>query len=342
MRRRLILFTITFSAFYLLLHLAYDIPNIIHGSSRFMGGVDTAGGLFTRGVDFVFAYLFAVVPYLTFRHYYPGKRFAPIFFVLMTLLPVVFFFSYGIESELLRKISTGTSRPALRLRFYFLDHLFYIVLYVIYGIAFYFIRYAYFREMQQKELLLQNRESELSFLRSQINPHFLFNSLNNIYSLVYLQSPHSLEAIAGFSELLRYMLYDTTQDVPLEKEVFYIRQFISLHELKNEQVSSTRFDVTGPVQNVFIPPLLLIPFVENAFKHGSAAEEQIVLSLETDAKRTTFYCQNKKNTGRKDPTGGIGLQNVRRRLQLLYPGKHNLSVMDGPELFIVKLELDHD
>lgn len=342
MRRRLILFTITFAAFYLLLHLAYDIPNIIHGSSRFMGGVDTARGLLTRGADFVLAYLFAAIPYLVFCRYYPGKKFAPMVFLLLILLPVVFFISYGIEGEWLRKVNTGSSRSSLRLRFYFLDHLFYIILYVIYGIAFYFIRYAYFREMQQKELMLQNRESELSFLRSQINPHFLFNGLNNIYSLVYLQSSHSLEAIAGFSDLLRYMLYDTTQDVPLEKEVFYIRQFISLHELKNEQASATRFEVTGPVQNVFVPPLLLIPFVENAFKHGSASDEQIVLSLETNGKHTTFYCQNKKTTGRKDATGGIGLQNVRRRLQLLYPGKHDLSVIDGPELFIVKLELDHD
>jgi len=138
------------------------------------------------------------------------------------------------------------------------------------------------------------------------------------------------------------MLYDTMQDVSLEKEVYYIRQYISLQELKHETNSKVRFDVSGSLQRIFIPPLLLIPFVENAFKHGDAEGDEMVISVKTEGSSTSFYCQNKKNLNRKDATGGIGLQNVKRRLQLLYPGKHELSVMDGPDLFIVKLKIDHD
>ncbi|MET0463503.1 MAG: histidine kinase [Chitinophagaceae bacterium] len=341
MRLKPLLFLFIFAAFYILLHLAYDMPYIIYGNSRFIGGVDTRIGLARRLIDIAGSSLFALIPYFLFFRFYPDKKWGRILLALLIILPMVFFLGYWLEGLANWKLrSANTSFP--RLRSYFLDHLFYIILYVIYGIAVYFIRYAYFREIQQKELALQNRESELSFLRSQINPHFLFNGLNNIYSLVYLQSPNSLEAIAGFSDLLRYMLYDTTQDVPLEKEVHYIRQYISLQELKQGGGIRSKFDVQGPTDRTFIPPLLLIPFVENAFKHGAPEDDEIIVSIQTAARQTTFYCQNKKSAHRKDASGGIGLHNVRRRLELLFPGKHQLSIMDGPVFFMVKLEIDHE
>jgi hypothetical protein len=341
MRLKPFLFLFIFAVFYLLLHLAYDMPYIIHGSSRFMGGIDTRLGLARRLIDVCSSTLFALIPYLVFFRFYPEKKWGRILLLLFIALPLIFFMGYWIEGWANLKLRS-TYSSFTRLRTYFLDHLFYIILYVIYGIAFYFIRYAYFREIQEKELALQNRESELSFLRSQINPHFLFNGLNNIYSLVYLQSPNSLEAIAGFSDLLRYMLYDTTQDVPLDKEVHYIRQYIALQELKQEGSVRSRFEVQGAMSKIFIPPLLLIPFVENAFKHGAQEDDEIMISIQSAASQTTFYCQNKKSTHRKDASGGIGLQNVKRRLELLFPGKHRLSIMDGPVFFIVKLEIDHE
>jgi two-component system, LytTR family, sensor kinase len=341
MRLKPFLFLFIFAAFYVLLHLAYDMPYIIHGNSRFIGGIDTRLGLARRFIDICSSSLFAMISYFIFFRFYPEKKWFRILLLLLLILPVIFFAGYWLEGWVNLKLRTPYSSFP-RLRTYFLDHLFYIILYVIYGIAFYFIRYAYFREIQQKELALQNRESELSFLRSQINPHFLFNGLNNIYSLVYLQSPNSLEAIAGFSDLLRYMLYDTTQDVPLEKEVHYIRQYIALQELKQEGNLRTRMEVKGELDKIFIPPLLLIPFVENAFKHGTTEDDEIIISIGSSALATTFYCQNKPGSHRKDTTGGIGLQNVKRRLELLFPGRHRLSIMDGPVFFIVKLEIDHE
>lgn len=329
MSKRWLLFSLCFIAFYYLLHLAYDMPDIIHGSSRFMDWPADTHELVFRIADIINSFLFALIPYLILFYYYPKKQIAIALCFILLALPVLFFIRYWLEA------------PPVRLRTYFYMNVFYIILYAVYGMAFYFIRYSYFKEMQQKDLVLQNRESELSFLRSQINPHFLFNSLNNIYSLVYLQSPHSLEAISGFSDLLRYMLYDTLQDVPLAKEVNYIRQYIALQKLRHESPIQVSFKATGPLEEVFVPPLLLIPFVENAFKHGTVDEEEIMIILDTDRKQTRFYCQNKKLAGKKDSTGGIGLQNVKRRLELLYPGKHHLSIMDGPVLFIIKLEIDH-
>lgn len=341
MSKRWLLFSFCFIAFYYLLHLAYDIPNIIHGSSGFMAWPNNVRGLALRIANLATSFLFALIPYLILFYYFPKKKIIIALCCILLALPVLFFLRYWVEEAVTMQDRIALFTPSVRLRTYFQNHIFYIILYAVYGMAFYFIRYSYFKEIQQKDLLLQNRESELSFLRSQINPHFLFNSLNNIYSLVYLQSPHSLEAIAGFSDLLRYMLYDTLQDVPLAKEVHYIHQYIALQKLRHESPLNANFKTTGPLEEVFIPPLLLIPFVENAFKHGATDEEEIMIMLDTDKKQTRFYCQNKKMTGKKDGTGGIGLQNVKRRLELLYPGKHHLAVMDGPVLFIIKLEIDH-
>ena len=341
MSKKWLLFFLCFLLFYYLLQLAYDMPNIIHGSSRFMGWPASAAGFAWRIADIGNSFLFALIPYLLLHAYYPKKKIAIAILCILLAVPVLFFMRYWIEGFIVLKDRTGLFVASVRLRTYFYNHLSYIILYTVYGMVFYFIRYSYFREMQQKDLMLQSRESELSFLRSQINPHFLFNSLNNIYSLVYLQSPHSLQAIAGFSDLLRYMLYDTQQDVPLQKETHYIHQYIALQKLRYESPIKANFQATGPLDDVFIPPLLLIPFVENAFKHGTVEEEEIVLMLDTDRRQTRFYCQNKKMVAKKDSTGGIGLQNVKRRLELLYPGKHHLSVMDGPVFFIIKLEINH-
>jgi sensor histidine kinase YesM len=215
-------------------------------------------------------------------------------------------------------------------------------LYIIYGIVFYFIRYSYYKEMQQRELLLQNRQSELSFLRSQINPHFLFNSLNNIYSLAYQQSDRVLPAISGLSDLLRYMLYDANEKVPLEKELAYIRKYIDLQRLRFGQPIQADLHVAGKTDEVSIPPLLLIPFVENAFKHGDLSNGSgLQINIYTSDQKLHVLCYNKKGSQAKDAGGGIGLENVKRRLSLLYPGKHVLAVEDKNDFFSVNLELNY-
>ncbi|MET0638157.1 MAG: sensor histidine kinase [Chitinophagaceae bacterium] len=329
--------------FYYLVQLTYDMPNIVNGHLGFLrwpsGGRSIISGLTDLGIYF----LFALVPYQILFKFFPRKRILEAIGIILLCLPLLFLLRYASEELWVLKSGRNSQGPVTRLRTYFTGHIFYIILYSVYGMTFYFIRYAYYRELQQKELELQNRESELSFLRSQINPHFLFNSLNNIYSLVYLKSEHSLEAIAGFSELLRYMLYDTLQDVPLEREVDYIRKYIDLQQLRYEYPVKTDLQVKGNLEDVFIPPLLLIPFVENAYKHGVVSEQGdgIVISIDAGSSEVRFYCQNKISRDKKDLTGGIGLRNLRRRLQLLYPGKHQLEIMDGPVYFIVKLELNH-
>jgi ligand-binding sensor domain-containing protein len=197
----------------------------------------------------------------------------------------------------------------------------------------------------KNELVAQNHASELALLRSQINPHFLFNTLNNIYSLVYQKADTAPEAVMKLSEIMRYMLYDSgVEKVALSKEINYLESFIELHRLRIRDKSFIEFNVTGNVNSLLIPPMLLVPFVENAFKHGTkqAKTPGIKIDLAIDGSDITFEVKNyyKKDNSNKDKIGGIGLPNVKRRLELLFNGRHNLFISDANDEFYVKLELN--
>lgn len=331
MKMKLWLLLFGFVACYFIIHLAYDLPNLLSGNPRFTRLPDSSASLIYILADMAVSFFYALIPYLALHYFYPGKnRFLAFAFILVSM-PLLFLFHYWILDG-----------KYFRLRFFFNDHLFYSAIFIIYGTIFYFIRYAYFKELQQRELMLQNRQSELSFLRSQVNPHFLFNSLNNIYSLAYQQSDRVLPAIAGLSDLLRYMLYDANEKVPLEKELEYIRKYIDLQRLRFEQPVKAELMVAGNTEEVLIPPLLLIPFVENAFKHGEfTGDNGLFINIYTSDQKLHVHCRNKKGKQRKDSGGGIGLENVKRRLSLLYPGKHILLVEDKNDFFTINLELHY-
>ena len=195
------------------------------------------------------------------------------------------------------------------------------------------------------ELMLEKQSGELALLRSQINPHFLFNTLNNIYSLVYKKSEDAPEAVMKMSSIMRYMLYDaTTDNVLLEKEIEYLKSFIELEKLRIRHKDFVELHISGNVEGRTIAPMLLIPFVENAFKHGSKSVESpgILINLSIGPQQIMFDVSNhvrKNPTITKDQVGGIGLTNIRRRLNLLYPGKHKLEISTSEEMYIVQLIL---
>ena len=193
------------------------------------------------------------------------------------------------------------------------------------------------------ELVNQTQTSELALLRSQVNPHFLFNTLNNIYSLVCKKSPDAPEAIMKLSSIMRYMLYDANTDVVLlEKEIEYLESFIELQKLRIRNTDFVELRIEGPIENKTIAPMLLIPFVENAFKHGSKTGPLpgIRIHLTASSHLILFEVSNnvKKNViGTKDTIGGIGLQNIKRRLEILYPGKYTLETNQDNDLYRIKL-----
>ncbi len=195
------------------------------------------------------------------------------------------------------------------------------------------------------ELMLEKQSGELALLRSQINPHFLFNTLNNIYSLVYKKSEDAPEAVMKMSSIMRYMLYDATTDhVLLEKEIEYLKSFIELEKLRIRHKDFVELNISGNVEGRTIAPMLLIPFVENAFKHGSrnVTSPGIRVDLSIGSQEIRFEVSNhlrKNPTAAKDQLGGIGLNNIRRRLNLLYPGKHQLEINTNEDLYNVQLIL---
>jgi LytS/YehU family sensor histidine kinase len=194
----------------------------------------------------------------------------------------------------------------------------------------------------QRDLENQRLTAELSFLKSQINPHFLFNSLNSIYSLAYQKSDTTPEAILKLSEIMRYMLYECNDNkVELTKELQYLQNYIDLQKIRFGNKAFINFEVRGEVTNQHIVPLLLISFIENAFKHGIAndAASPIKLKINLEDGHLYFFIQNKKHTHNRDSSGGIGLANVRRRLDLLYAGKYNLEIRDEADTYTVQLSL---
>jgi len=195
------------------------------------------------------------------------------------------------------------------------------------------------------ELALEKQAGELALLRSQVNPHFLFNTLNNIYSLVYKKSEDAPEAVMKMSSIMRYMLYDATTDhVLLEKEIDYLKSFIDLEKLRIRHQNFVEMTIEGNVEGHTIAPMLLIPFVENAFKHGSRTMPNpgITINLEATSDKIIFRVVNyirKNGHSTTDQTGGIGLNNIRRRLNLLYPGKHILNITTDHDQYSVHLTL---
>lgn len=214
--------------------------------------------------------------------------------------------------------------------------------YFTYGIIYFFVTNWYKNNQRQQELQKEKAAAELTFLRSQLNPHFLFNTLNDIYSLTYQKSELAPEALLKLSELLRYMLREGNKDfMPLNQEVKYLETLIKLQEISSKGNAYINFDVEGLVARQEVASLLFVSFVENAFKHGILDDpgNPVKIHLSAANDNITFSVSNKKNHHQKDKTDGIGLNNVRRRLELIYPEKHKLEISDEDKSYHVNLTL---
>lgn len=206
------------------------------------------------------------------------------------------------------------------------------------------MKYWYMKEQRNLQLQKQNAEAQLQLLKAQIHPHFLFNTLNNIYSYTQKNSPVASNLVMGLSDLLRYMLYDCNQPlVPLWKELKMLRDYISLEQVRYDDGLDVILDLPENTGELHIAPLLLLPLVENCFKHGtSQVLEQPWISLRIETRDTGLEMKlvNGK-AGEKETKDsiGIGLQNVKKRLELLYPGKHELRISNEEDVFVVDLKL---
>lgn len=214
------------------------------------------------------------------------------------------------------------------------------------------IVYRMIRDRNKTEKLLQQTQaetmkSELSFLRSQVSPHFMFNVLNNILALARLKSDQLEPTIFKLSTLMRYMLYETDEErVLLQKEIDYLNSYIDLQKQRIGGKVKLSIDILPAESHYEIAPMLLIPFIENAFKHGAAhvKDAQIDINMHIVNDELNFVIRNRfdalDSNEHKDKTAGIGLNNVIRRLKLLYPDKHSLLITKENGWFVVTLQLN--
>ena len=199
-----------------------------------------------------------------------------------------------------------------------------------------------------KERETENLKTELSFLRSQVSPHFMFNVLNNLVSLARKKSDKMEPALLQLSALLRYMLYEGNENkIPVKQEIGYLQGYIDLQKLRFGEDVDVLFSVSGDTDSFQLEPMILIPFVENAFKHGMGTLEKakIDIKLAVFEDYLTFEVENDiaPNTDTKDNSSGIGLVNTKRRLELLYRKTYQLNITDTGEKYRVMLKLEkHD
>jgi len=201
--------------------------------------------------------------------------------------------------------------------------------------------------IRKEQLEKQAIEAELHYLKSQINPHFLFNTLNNIHTLVYKQAATAPEAVLRLSSLMRYMIYESNaHTVPLSREMNYLQDYVNLQQLRYKNSPVVDLEIEGDTDSCHIAPLLFIHLLENAYKHSPARLEPGAIKVKVAIKENTltFEIQNpiSKNHGNTlEEPGGIGLPNVRKRLALLYPNKHDLVVNSTDDVFTATLKI-HD
>ncbi len=293
---------------------------------------------------FIIVVLFFLLPQLS-------KKRKLSFFILQILgwLAICFITEQYIQSFFTKSVSLGThENNSFRNNPFWWMNLFIYLIILLVLFAWHFTKEWVKNEKQKRELAEIQLTTELNFLKNQVNPHFLFNTLNNLFSIAQRnKDDETANGISKLAGLMRYMLYDSSvMKVSLQKEIKNIHDFIALSKLRytNDEVI-VEVNTTGNIENTFIAPMILMPFVENAFKHGVDIEKisTISISLEVRGEKIIFTCNNpvvESYIMKHEEYGGIGLENVKRRLQLLYAQKHDLKMTDTDNTFTVKLELE--
>lgn len=293
---------------------------------------------FSYFVNYLFSALL-ISYYLLPKFYYKSKY--KTFFISAFL---VLSFTLLIEEFVLEYIYFRETRYKYFGYFYSLADVLPIVFILV---SFKFIWDVHEKNKEVERLKSAVQESELQFLKTQINPHFLFNNLNNLYSYAIENSKKTPDIILELSSVLRYMLYDCKEKyVFLDKEIEHLKNFTNLNKLQIENRGNIKFLVQGDFYNFKIAPLILPVFVENAFKHSTASQsEEIKITIKiniSDTGKLTFICENSflPMANNQNLSKGIGLKNVQKRLEILYFNKHKLSIFSANNLYKVKLVLE--
>jgi two-component system LytT family sensor kinase len=291
------------------------------------------------GLSVFYANYFIVLP-----AFFKTKRFTKAWVAWLCLLASGIAFRYLIEEVLFRYLfGAGNYNTGTSIRFYIIDNLYFVGIYIVMSTVFWTADYWIIAEREKALLQQQKFDAETAMLKNQVNPHFLFNTLNNIYSLSYKKNDKAPESILKLSALMRYMLKDSNAGkVLLTQEIDYLQNFIDLQRLRYADGGYVDFHYSSDRDSYMIAPLLLIPFVENGFKHGVVNDALHPLSISVTAfeNRLDLEVLNTKSATNKDESSGIGLLNVKLRLDLLYGADSKLAVTETEDTYLCHLTLN--
>ncbi|MCF3108802.1 histidine kinase [Niabella sp. CC-SYL272] len=201
----------------------------------------------------------------------------------------------------------------------------------------------YDQQLLIQKITVEKLHAEVAFLRSQVNPHFLFNALNNLYALTLKKSDEAPGVVLKLSELMEYMLYESNEAyIPLEMELGYLHNYMELERLRTNHQADIRVHVEGVAERCFIPPFLILPLLENAIKHGlgrANGNAFLHLDIQIDGALTVILTNSTAHSTSAERKGGIGLQNLKKRLELLYPGRYTLQTKEPPGVYIAFLKI---
>lgn len=281
-----------------------------------------------------------MINYVLLPRFFYGKKYLRFFLAVIAIVAAIIVMEEFVLEKIYYPDTRGTRFPGVI--YSFLDVMPMITILV----GFKFAWDASIKQKEVEDLRSSVKESELQFLKSQINPHFLFNNLNNLYSYAIDKSPKTPSIILELSSVLRYMLYDCKEDfVALPKEIEHLKNFTQLNELQIEERGKVTFRTKNIKSEYRIAPLILMVFIENAFKHSTASQSKdIFIDIDikvSDQGLLEFECKNSFHTlgNTESLSKGIGLQNVKKRLQLLYPDAHQLSIRESEGLYTVVLKM---
>ncbi len=338
-KRRRIIFHISFWLFFIF---SGNVLNFIGGGeyefklADFLAPLSLSSLFFRITVSYMILYVF--------NRFFDKKQYMSLVLGFLGVCAIYITARYLVEEVMFFKLYGfhNYSEESRRFPYYATDNIQNVIYYSFNAFFLKMIEDFFRAEKEKNALLTEKLNAEQAFLKSQLNPHFLFNTLNNIYSLTLTSSPKAPEAVLKLSELMRYMLYESNVDkINLETEVKYLKNFVELQKFRYSGQTYIDFHVAGDLHSQKVAPLLLIAFVENAFKHGEVniASKPLFISLLLNQNNLSFTVKNFKKDQNKDEVGGVGLENVRRRLDLLYTNQYSLEVEDTKEAYFCELNL---
>lgn len=286
--------------------------------------------------------------------FFRKKKYLPFLMGSVVLFGLYCVYQYILDWIIYPWLYTGAEEIAFKPVHFLIANGYHFLPFYVYGLGYWLARHALQREQEKRQLLERHQKmemakrqleeealrTELSFLRSQINPHFLYNTLSYLYTKAYPVSEELAEGIAKLSDIMRYALKEgVEQEVPLPEEIEHLHNFIALQQARFSNRLQVQFKVEGPLEEKKILPMVLISFVENAFKHGDLRQEADPLRICIAAReqQLAFVVKNRKSNGSAIPSTHIGNQNIQKRLALAYGERHQLSIWEDEQHYRCEL-----